>query len=318
MESMLENAERWIPLFQTGLATFSHYYAAAFTEEAVSGEERRSGSGTMYECIYMQGLAETCNIWQYSIMLDLNNPQTRQKALRERLDGGSPLIAVALAEELGISVDTVRRDLIALEQRGLVRRIRGGALPLTRPTPTYAQRAVIPDPNIIPLAERAVLMLPESATVFLDAGTTMNAIAARLPEDFSGLIVTPAPSVALAALNRGVRVHLIGGTLSNGAMATGGFAERAVADFAADMCFLGACGLWPDFGLSAEDALESGVKRVMALASTRVVVVASSVKLERRGRHRVLDLDEIDVLITDALSEDLTSFRNAGVEVLSA
>ena len=97
--------------------------------------------------------------------------------------------------------------------------------------------------------------------------------------------------------------------------ASGGFAERAVADFAADLCFLGACGLWPDFGLSAEDALESAVKRMMALASTRVAVVASFVKLKRRGRHRVLDLDEIDALITDAPSEDLSAFRNAGVEV---
>lgn len=251
-------------------------------------------------------------------MLDLNNPQTRHKVLRERLESGSPLISAALAEELDISVDTIRRDLILLEQRGLVRRIRGGALPLTRPTATYAERAVIPDPNIIPLAERAVLLLPDSATVFLDAGTTMNAIAARLPEDFNGLIVTPAPSVALTALNRGARVNLIGGTLcSEGAMSTGGSAERAISDFAADLCFLGACGLWPDFGLSAESALESGVKRVMALASTRVVVVASSVKLERRGRHRVLDLDEIDILITNALSEHLSSFRKAGVEVLS-
>lgn len=251
-------------------------------------------------------------------MLDLNNPQTRQNVLRERLESGSPLIATVLADELAISVDTVRRDLIALEQRGLVRRIRGGAIPLTRPSPTYAERASTPDPNIIPLAERAVLLFPEGATIFLDAGTTMNAIAARLPEDFSGLIVTPAPSVALAALNRGAKVNLVGGTLCpEGAMATGGSTEQAMANFAADLCILGACGLWPNFGLSAENAAESGVKRMMALASTKVIVVTSATKLERRGRHRVLDLDEIDILITDAPSQDLLPFRDSGVEVLS-
>ncbi len=249
-------------------------------------------------------------------MLDLNNPQTRQNVLRDRLDRGAPLVATALAEELGISVDTVRRDLIALERRGLVRRVRGGAIPVAQSTPPYAARAAAPDPDIEPLAERAVLLIPEDATVFLDAGTTMNAVAARLPEGFAGLIVTPAPSVALAALGRGAKVHLIGGALCpEGAMATGGTAERAVGEFAADLCLLGACGLWPEFGLSAEDSAEAGVKRAMALASARTVVVATSAKLERLGRHRVLELDEIGTLVTDAAPARLRAFQEAGVEV---
>ncbi|WP_269584669.1 DeoR/GlpR family DNA-binding transcription regulator [Roseibium sp. Sym1] len=249
-------------------------------------------------------------------MLDLNNPQTRQKVLRDRLDLGTPLVAAALAEELGISVDTIRRDLIAMEQTGLVRRVRGGAIPVTRSTPPYAARAETPDPGIARLAAKAVTLVPSEATLFLDAGTTMNAIAARLPEDFSGLVVTPAPSVALAALNRGARVQLIGGELCpEGAMATGGAAERAVGEFAADLCLLGACGLWPDFGLSAEDGAEAGIKRAMAMASARAIVVTTSAKLERRGRHRVLELNEIDGLVTNGPSGKLDVFRAAGVEV---
>lgn len=250
-------------------------------------------------------------------MLDLNNPQTRQNVLCDRLDRGAPLIAATLAEELGISVDTIRRDLIALEQRGLVRRVRGGAIPVTRSSPPYAARAAAPEPEIESLANKAAMLVPPEATVFLDAGTTLNAVAAHLPAHFTGLIVTPAPSVALAALNRGARVHLIGGDLCpEGAMATGGAAERAVGAFAADVCLLGACGLWPSFGLSAEDRAEAGIKRAMALASTRAVVVTSSAKLERRGRHRVLELNEIDALVTDADPEKLEAFRDAGVEVL--
>lgn len=148
--------------------------------------------------------------------------------------------------------------------------------------------------------------------MFLDADTTMNAIAARLPLDFRGLIVTPAPSVAL---DRGARVHLIGGTLCpEGAMATGSTAERAVTGIAADICLLGACGVWPDFGLSAEDAGEAGVKRAMALSSTRAIVVTSA-KFARRGRHRVLDLAEIDGLVTNASPDVLSASSNAGVEV---
>lgn len=251
-------------------------------------------------------------------MTDLNNPQTRHLMLRERLISGSPLVAASLAEELGISIDTVRRDLITLEQQGLVRRVRGGAMPTSGPAPSYLVRASDPDPSLNALAERAVRLIPDTtATIFLDAGTTMNAIAARLPDNFAGLVVTPAPSVALAALHRGAGVHLIGGGLSpEGAMATGGEAERAIADCAADLCFLGACGLWPEFGLSAEDAGEAGVKRAMAQAAARAVVVTSATKMDRRGRHRVLSLKEIDTLVTDADAPTLAPFEDAGIEVL--
>ena len=250
-------------------------------------------------------------------MIDLNNPQTRHQVLRERLLSGSPLIAVSLAEELGISIDTVRRDLTALERQGLVRRVRGGAMPTSGPAPSYLTRAGDPDPSLDALAERAVRLIPETAMIFLDAGTTMNAIAARLSHDFVGLVITPAPSVALAALHRGARVHLVGGALCpEGAMVTGGEAERAVANCAADLCFLGACGLWPEFGLSAEDAGEAGVKRAMAKAAARAIVVTSASKMDRRGRHRVLALDEIDKLVTDAEAPTVAPFESAGIEVL--
>ena len=249
-------------------------------------------------------------------MLDLNCPQTRQRLISDRLDAGRPLIAAALAEELAISVDTLRRDLIALEQRGLLKRVRGGAVPVAPPLPPYAIRAEAPEPALDLLAAAVVPLLHDAATVFLDGGTTMNAVAAHLPDGFAGLIVTPAPSVALAALARGARVHLIGGALCpDGAMATGGAAERAIGLIAADLCLLGACGLWPDFGLGAEDSTEAGVKRAMAQASARVAVVAATSKLERRGRHQVLALEEIDLLVTDAEPARMAPFSAAGIEV---
>lgn len=254
---------------------------------------------------------------QFHAMIDINNPQTRQDALRDRIKQGTPLVAAALSDELGVSIDTVRRDLITLEQRGLVRRTRGGAIPVTAPMPPYLSRVDDPDPIIDQLAASAVRLIPEKATVFLDGGTTMNAVAARFLETFSGLIVTPAPSVALAALSRGAKVYLIGGSLCpEGAMATGGAAERTVGDFAADICLLGACGLWPDFGLSAEDAGEAGVKRAMAQASAKVVVVTSASKLEWQGRHKVLSLHDIDTLVTDAGKTARRPFIEAGIEVL--
>ena len=89
----------------------------------------------------------------------------------------------------------------------------------------------------------------------------------------------------------------------------------SISAIAADLCLLGACGLWPGFGLSAEDSAEAGVKRAMARASGRVAVIASGSKLARRGRHHVLRLEEIDVLVTDAEGAATAPFRAAGAEV---
>ncbi|WP_081731427.1 DeoR/GlpR family DNA-binding transcription regulator [Phaeobacter gallaeciensis] len=127
--------------------------------------------------------------------------------------------------------------------------------------PSYFDRASMPDPKITPLAEKVIQIIPTGGTVFIDAGTTMITLAACIPLQFQNLIITPAPSVALAALHRGARVHLIGGApCPEGAMATGRDAEYAVSRCIADLCFLGACGLWPDCGLSVEDVQEAGKK----------------------------------------------------------
>ncbi|WP_458792959.1 DeoR family transcriptional regulator [Yoonia sp. MH D7] len=156
-------------------------------------------------------------------MADLNTPDTRETTLRTRIREGVPLVAADLAAELDTSIHTIRRDLIALERKGLVRRVRGGAMPLTGSTPSYAARVGGADKALVPLAARAVRTIPETGTVFLDGGTTLLAVAGHLPENFRGLVVTPAPAVAMAAMARGARVQLIGGVLCpEGAMATGG------------------------------------------------------------------------------------------------
>jgi DeoR/GlpR family transcriptional regulator of sugar metabolism len=250
-------------------------------------------------------------------MLSLNNPDTREAVLLERLSSDGNLIATNLAHELDISIHTIRRDLISLEQKGLVRRVRGGAVPITKRGPDYLVRAEEGRDALAPIAARAATLIPLDGTVYFDGGTTMDMVAKVLPEAFDGLIVTPAPSVALIAMGRGVRVRLIGGTLcSAGAIATGADAERTIQNIAADMCLLGACGLWSDFGLSAEEEAEAGVKRAMALAATQVVVVTSGEKFHRKGHHRVLATDEIDAIVTDAPDARTMPFAEAEVEII--
>jgi hypothetical protein len=94
-------------------------------------------------------------------------------------------------------------------------------------------------------------------------------------------------------------------------MATGNDAERR--DLRRPLP-ASACGLWPDFGLGAEDSAAAGVKRAMAQASERAAVVASDANLIRCGRRLVLD--EVYGIVTNALSGALAPFPDAEVEVI--
>lgn len=250
--------------------------------------------------------------------VELNNPEVRYELLLARLRSGDRLVAAALADQLNVSLDTIRRDLISLERSGAARRVRGGAVPVSQPARPFAVRRHEAEPGIEQLAAAAAVLIDDDATVFLDGGSVLHAVACRLSTEFRGLVITPAPAIALAVQARGASVYLIGGMLcAYGGIATGGAAERAASECAADLCVLGACGLHPSFGLGADDSGEAGIKRAMALASTVVVVVTGAAKLTRRARHRVLAIDEIDQVVTDldADAEVLAAIRDAGAVV---
>jgi DeoR/GlpR family transcriptional regulator of sugar metabolism len=247
--------------------------------------------------------------------MDLNNPDIRQSLLRERLCAGTALVAAELADEFGISIDTVRRDLIALEAEGAIRRVRGGALPVRAPAaPLTERRAAEPIPASLVAA--ALTALGGARTLLLDGGTTVLAVTRALAPAPGLLVITASPWTAVAAADRGIEVVTLGGQLSaRGGIAIGADVTAALAGTAAEIALLGACGLDAEFGLSSDDVLESAVKRAMAQAARRVLVLTGAAKIGQRARHRTLAPGEIDGIVTDASPAAAMAFRDKGIEV---
>lgn len=249
----------------------------------------------------------------------LSGPELRQQTLRAQLERGDSLALPAAARELGVSVDTVRRDLKALEGQGFARCIRGGALPVARPVRPVLERMDESDGTVARLANTALPLIEDGMVILLDGGTSVLALAQRLPPLRNSLVVTPAPAAALACLAAGTPVQLVGGRLSaSGAISVGPTAASALSDVAADLAFIGACGLDAEFGLSADDLDESYSKRAMIAAAHRSVVLTSAAKLGRRARHRVVRCDGLTTLITDAGPRETAAFASAGLEILNA
>lgn len=249
--------------------------------------------------------------------MNLNIPDTRQSELAARLKNGQQLIANELATEFRVSIDTIRRDILALEAEGKAHRVRGGAVPISAPVVPLHQRLAEGSPPNSDLIRAAIREIGDAATLLVDGGQTMLCVIEQLPEQQGRLVITPSPWIAIACQQKGISVFLLGGMLRPlGGIATGDTSLAGVADISADIALLGACGIDPEFGLSSDDHDEAMMKRAMHEAANQTIIVTDQSKVGRRARHHTLAISDIDMVITDTTTELTKSLNAAGTRVV--
>ncbi|MGK5551346.1 DeoR/GlpR family DNA-binding transcription regulator [Actinomadura kijaniata] len=232
----------------------------------------------------------------------------RRDLLLERLHRDGRIIAKDLAAELGLSEDSIRRDLRDLAAAGLCQRVYGGALPASPAVADYAARESVEVSGKRRVAAAAAALVEPGSTVILDGGTTAHAVVQALPPDLRATVVTHSPTVAGAlAGHRDVEVYLIGGRLFKHSMvACGAAAVEAARGLRADVFLLGVTGVHPEAGLTTGDADEAAMKRALARQAADTYVLASSEKIGAASRFTVLPLAEVAGVITDAGADDPT------------
>lgn len=245
----------------------------------------------------------------------------RHALIVDRLRTNGSISAAALAEELGLSTETIRRDLIELEKAGSLRRVHGGAVLGSHRgfVPDVRQRSSLMTNEKTAIAELAASLVPVAALVLIDGGTTAHALAEAYPLDRATTVVTPSLTVATALLERPAgSVHTLGGEVSPRTWSEGGsWTVRALENIHADIVFLGCSGFSAAQGATTSDQVDGEVKRAMVAASRRVVVLADSSKIGSQHLTAFAALDQIDVLVTGrrADSEELQRIADAGMEV---
>ena len=204
----------------------------------------------------------------------------RQDLIRVRLDLSGRVIAAELAQELGVSEDTIRRDLREMAASGLCRRVYGGALRLTPSSSTMNERMAVGGDRKAALARTAAALIPAGSTVFLDAGSTNVALARALPAGGDLTVATNAPAIAAALLERDIATIQLGGLIDGrSGAAIGAKAMRDAEAFRPDILVLGVCGIDPDAGVTADSFEEAEFKRFVASRSKAVFVIATNDKL---------------------------------------
>ncbi|MFZ2261325.1 DeoR/GlpR family DNA-binding transcription regulator [Luteococcus japonicus] len=230
------------------------------------------------------------------------------------------------AAHFNVTPETIRRDLEVLDRQGILRRVHGGAMP-SEFLP-LGDLAVVDRENSAAeqkerIAHAALALLPSQpyGSILLDAGTTTSRLAQLIPVDTRLTIFTNSLPIAATLSSRtSADVQLVGGHVRGITQAcVGGQTAQRFARLRVDVAFMGTNGITGLHGLSTPDAEEATVKEVMVRAGRQVVVLADSRKFGSETASSFATLDDIDVLITDAVTEEQrTNCTERGIEVVVA
>lgn len=248
-------------------------------------------------------------------------PASRKDLLLERLHRDGKLVAKELAAELGLSEDSIRRDLREMDAAGLVVRVYGGALPASPAVVDYAQRAAVVPESKRRVAAAAVALIAPGSTVILDGGTTTRAMVDALSRTLRCTVITHSPTIAAALVDHAADVFVIGGQLfKHSVVASGAAAVEAAGRVSADLFFLGVTAVHPTAGLTTGDADEAAMKRVLASRAAETVVLASAEKIGSASRYSVLPWNEVAGVVADAEADPavLDDLSARGVSVIRA
>ena len=245
----------------------------------------------------------------------------RQDLIRTRLDLAGRVIAAELALELGVSEDTIRRDLREMAASGLCRRVYGGALRISSSSSSMNERMEIGGDRKAALARRAAGLIAPASAIFLDAGSTNLALARALPVGSDITVATNAPAIAAALLERDIATIQLGGLIHprvGGAI--GAKAMRDAEAFRPDILVLGVCGIDAEAGVTAYTFEDAEFKRFVASLSKSVLVAVTNDKLSTAAPYSVVPLSRVTraVIEADADEAEAAKLAAAGTETIRA
>ena len=213
-----------------------------------------------------------------------------------------------LARQFAVTTETIRRDLSDLQERQLVRRVHGGAVPLEllNHEPMVDARDILNADEKLRIAREAIAEVPERGSVIIDSGSTGQRLAEVFPVDRDVHVVTNSLITASTLSRRGLQqLTVLGGAVRTNTFAmVDAAAVTAVRSLAVDVLFISCDGLSFRRGLTTPYREESLIKRAMIESARRVVAMVDQSKFGNGQMFSYAELDELDVLVTDSRVDD--------------
>lgn len=235
--------------------------------------------------------------------LTLKGAPARKQAILALLRSEGFYSTLDLAAKFGVSEMTIRRDIFDLEQEGLVRRVHGGATPISNGSlvPTdFRERTQLNFDKKVAIARESIHFISRGDIIALDAGSTTLEIARLLPTDLNITVVTHSlPAINELTSRPNTKVYAVGGELHNTTQSFSSLdSANGLSDFRFTTFFLSA-GSIRDGAVFCATPYEAVMKKAIIQSSERVVLVSDSTKFRSSAMVKVCELSRIDVLITD-------------------
>ena len=248
----------------------------------------------------------------------MGKKEDRQRQIFDLLLDHEALSVNELARQAGVTGETIRSDLDALEKEGLIVRGHGFAranrnlieLPFEQRCASNVEEKRV-------VAWRAIEEIRDGMVVYLDTGTTMHAGLELLRSKKDLTIVTNSLNVAETGLEMDFQVLLVGGLIGKqGRRCHGYFAEQMLRQIRFDLAILGTDGLKDLSGIGVGKPEEMGWERSVLDSANRTIVIADKSKFEVANVFLVGSLKEADLLITNFIEDELRQKISAEIELI--
>jgi len=246
----------------------------------------------------------------------------RHQKIMSMLDAQHRVSTDTLAEELDVSRETVRRDLLELESAGRIKRVHGGAiLPHPAPEEPFKERMNRNLREKQAIAKRAVSLFKPGQCVFVDAGTTTSVFAKELVKVPDITVVTNSIDIisTIRHSDHKLDVVLLGGRVISDVPGTyGELTMSEMMRFKADVAVMSPVALDSVNGAANFDLHEAEIARAMIAQSEELMILADSTKIGTTSRIQYCSSDQIDTLVTSSnVSQDeITAFTQNGVKTV--
>jgi DeoR/GlpR family transcriptional regulator of sugar metabolism len=246
--------------------------------------------------------------------------EERQRLILDRIRRDQKVNLVELSQQITVSYDSIRRDVIELEDKGLLKKVHGGAVSNSYLPFQTAQGLGVSSDEFTQLIRKAHRLFENNRIILMDGGITNFHLAESLPKNTEITIITNSlPLTTVLNEHPKVEVILLGGTYHKRyQIALGNDTMKQLEYFRPDLYIMGINGINPEAGLTLRHYEESIMKQKMLQMARRVAVCAIEEKLNHIENYKVCDLHEIDTLVTSLKPTDtrLQAFRKNGLELI--
>ena len=246
--------------------------------------------------------------------------EERHKVIINEVELHNRVLLSDIAEQIGVSVDTIRRDVKELDSEKQLKKVHGGAIALGFTNYATENKNIYALEDKIKIAKKALTLISSGNTILIHGGTTCLELAKLIPNKLEITCFTTSLVVALELLNKkGVDVFFIGGRLSKDSqISIGTNTIHLLSEINVDFSFIGTGYVDVDYGLTEFDFDSVQVKKAVIKCSKKTVLLSISEKLNSKHRYKTCDINVINTMITE-LDPDhllLENFRKKDIRLI--